>query len=139
VRLQVQPNRASCLLTSFAMCIDRQIEELFEILGHDGTEILYSECPVPFCYRGFTHEDIYFLCEKLDFKMYLVSKSVSIYDGEKLITRPNPHFKHIHTCSCNAIVESNTHAVAWDGCEFYNPNGVIQSHFPYHRYIKVKK
>jgi len=50
--LQFQPNRWSCLATSFAMALDIPVAQFFDLVGHDGSEILYPELPEPVCRRG---------------------------------------------------------------------------------------
>jgi hypothetical protein len=53
MRLQRQPNRWSCLPTSFAMVLDVPVEELLRSIGHDGSEIAFPTEPEPACRRGF--------------------------------------------------------------------------------------
>lgn len=45
--IQTQPNRWSCLPTAFAMGIGIPVKQIFDYLGHDGSEIIWPEFPEP--------------------------------------------------------------------------------------------
>ena len=53
MRLIKQPSRWSCLAASWAMVLDVNIDNLFEEIGHDGSEILYPGVKEPDCRRSF--------------------------------------------------------------------------------------
>lgn len=48
-----QPNRWSCLITSWAMVLNVSVEDLCLLIGHDGSEILYPDIPEPQKRRSF--------------------------------------------------------------------------------------
>lgn len=48
-----QPNRWSCGLASLAMLFDSSVEEIVNLLGHDGSEIKWADYKEPFCRRAF--------------------------------------------------------------------------------------
>ena len=43
MRIQIQPNRWSCLPTAFAIVCDMHVEELIRKIGHDGSSIKYKD------------------------------------------------------------------------------------------------
>lgn len=53
MKLLTKKNRWECLLYSMSMALDTSPEELVEVIGHDGSQILDSEAPEPQGRRGF--------------------------------------------------------------------------------------
>lgn len=53
-----QPNRWSCSVASAAMVMGLTVEELIESIGHDGSEEVFPDLPVPIKYAGFTISEI---------------------------------------------------------------------------------
>ena len=53
MQLQKQPNKWSCLPTSFAIVLNCPVQEIFDYLGHDGSEIIWPENKDPFNRRAF--------------------------------------------------------------------------------------
>lgn len=51
--LYLQPNLWSCLPTSFGMVMGMTPGEMFEAIGHDGSDIVWPELDDPACRRGF--------------------------------------------------------------------------------------
>lgn len=47
-----------CILASAAMALNRTPDQLIEMIGHDGMEVLYPSLPKPGCYRGFHTQEI---------------------------------------------------------------------------------
>jgi len=58
MQLIVQPNRWSCLPTSFAMALDCKVDELIEEIGHDGSEIIYPDASEPLNRRSFHTQEL---------------------------------------------------------------------------------
>ena len=128
--LQKQPNRASCLLTSFAMAIGVPVGDLTKSLGFDGTEIIFPELPIPSCYRGHHEQECLHACMKLGY--YFSSHEMESVGGHDL----EQHYKTEVPWDWSVILESNcvmagehisgsSHAVAWNAEEqkIYDPNG----------------
>jgi hypothetical protein len=115
------------------MCIDRPVKGLFELLGHDGTEIIFPELTIPYCYRGFTIDDLFHLSNMLEYKIYYYSKFICT-DG--LQGTENPNYKPVHDI---AVVLGTDHSVAYNGRRFYNPNGMIQDKFEYQSYALIRR
>jgi hypothetical protein len=125
VKIQIQPNRASCFITALAICIDEPVKELMTIAGHDGTEIVFPERPVPSCYRGFHPSELAYiayiygwavseLCMKLE-----ICHSV---DDVRTFKPPYTLADILHEVK-NCIIITDKHAYAWDGLNLINPNG----------------
>ena len=56
--LQIQPNRWSCSVTSFAMALEVPVQQLIDEIGHDGSTIAFSGLPEPSCRRGFHSQEL---------------------------------------------------------------------------------
>lgn len=56
--MKVQPNRASCLPTCLASLLDVPVQQIFDDIGHDGTERIWPGLVEPRCYRGFHPQEI---------------------------------------------------------------------------------
>jgi len=125
---QQQPNRASCLATSFAMCIGIPVEKVFQLLKHDGTEICFPQLDIPNCYRGFHPCELIWIAHNHNL-------AVSIFQFELTLEHPNtpivdvlpPYtimdFLPYYDCT----ITFPTHAVAWSHFhkKIIDPNGSI--------------
>jgi hypothetical protein len=58
MQLRLQPNNWSCLPASIATCIDKEVNEVIKLIGHDGSEIMWPENEEPLNRRGFCVEEI---------------------------------------------------------------------------------
>lgn len=56
--LQLKPYQWACSITALAMTIDVPVVELMELLGHDGSEIIWDHLPEPMCRRGFHSQEL---------------------------------------------------------------------------------
>lgn len=56
--LQLQPNNWSCLLTSFAMAYDMPVADLVDLVGHDGSDIVWPHLAPPNNRRGFHIQEL---------------------------------------------------------------------------------
>lgn len=134
-----QPNRASCLPTSFAMVSDGNPKEIFNFLGHDGTEIVRPDSGIPLCYRGFDIQEclcachyLYGVCfvehSKEGFLGFSESDHIRIkipWDWDKLLKG-------------EGVLIGESHAVAWYQNQIHNPNGLIQNglDFYFHTFFR---
>jgi len=130
MKMQIQPDRASCLVFAAAMAIDIKADELLSGIGHDGTEIIWPDCPIPFCFRGFHILEI-------TRELWKRGWSVTQFDNEwwmgndtDHVIRADRHFnllRWVEGCKHNAILLNSHHAVAWDSKShrIFDPNGEI--------------
>lgn len=47
-----------CMIKSLALALRKPVEELVEILGHDGSEVIWPDNPPPTCYKGFHPQEL---------------------------------------------------------------------------------
>ncbi len=52
MKLQTQPEKWQCAVTSFAMAMDMPVERLIQLIGHDGSAVIFPEQPEPRNRRG---------------------------------------------------------------------------------------
>ncbi len=52
MKLQTQPEKWQCAVTSFAMAMDMPVERLIQLLGHDGSAVIFPEQSEPRNRRG---------------------------------------------------------------------------------------
>lgn len=128
-----QPNRWSCIITSYAMVLDKPIEMLIELVGHDGSEIIWPTQSEPKCRAGHTHHEMQYVARKLGF--YFVDyKPGFIYippgETKPMIRQFNESWKEVlavHDGVLSGTYEgrTNAHAVAWSAKEglIYDPTG----------------
>ena len=87
MKIQKQPNRWSCLPTSFAMILDVDVNELIRKIGHDGSEILWPNLEEPYCRRAFHIEEIAMVCYGLGY--YLVWFNIELTSNSGLCSTEN--------------------------------------------------
>lgn len=124
MNLKRTPNAWTCIATAFAMCLDMEVRDIFDILGHDGGEILFEHLPEPRCRRG------HHVQELIDIA---ISRGFAVTEIEALpASRYGPGDEHCYLSSAQAEARiqryldghsgvltgqapNNTyHAVAWD-------------------------
>jgi hypothetical protein len=122
-----------CLIYAAAMLLDVDVDEVIEILGHDGMETVWPDLKVPHCYKGVHTQEILDVFEQ--YEEALVCYQVmpqqspagepslvrSVYDEQRAVDRMR------HLLSYSGLILSDVHAYAWDGKDVYDPNGVIRA------------
>jgi len=128
----IQPNRWSCLAASFAMCLDISLEEVFEFLGHDGSEILWPELGDPFRRQSFHPQEMFDLClQHLVIPVTIEYSPTVVVDGTSYCTMSVEScqerfqdFLQNHTGVLGGTGQTGTpHAVAWDKSKCIDPRG----------------
>lgn len=128
MNIQTQPNRASCLATSFAMCLDIPVQQIFNELGHDGTEIAFTNLEVPRCYRGFHSMELIELSFRLGVPVLELTKEMHISHDDVTIKSYKSRFDIFKYLANHKVVMTNSsHAVAWDKYSIYDPVGLVYS------------
>lgn len=136
---QTQPNRWSCLLTSFAIALATKQKFIFDWLGHDGSEIIWPEEEDPYNRRSFHIQELIDYTwwrgfSVTGFEPYPRSSNrkgepyrieFPIGNQERLLRVMKTHRGVI----TGRTVESQAyHAVAWNNetGKIWNPNGEVE-------------
>lgn len=53
-----KPERWMCLPTAFAMALGMPLRDVLDLIGHDGSEIVWPNYPEPQCRRGFHTQEL---------------------------------------------------------------------------------
>lgn len=53
-----QPNSWTCVPTAFAIVTGLSLQEIFDRVGHDGSEIVWPTLPEPLCRRSFCVQEV---------------------------------------------------------------------------------
>ena len=123
-----QPNRASCLPTAFAAVLGVDTQDIFEHLGHDGTEWVWPDAQPPRCYRSFHIQEMYEYALTRNYAVTtLAPKYATLPPGQSepyISTSKNfEDYLCFYRCVLSGISEQgNAHAVAWDGKKMMDPS-----------------
>ena len=115
MRIQIKKHKAQCMLYAFAMVLDTDANTLIDILGHDGTEIVFPNYKEPQCYRGFHPAEMVHACHTLNY--WCVGVPFDIYIGRsdaEIISLPRPYDLSSLLKHHNGVLLSAGHAYAWD-------------------------
>ncbi len=135
-RFQVQPNRWSCLPTSLAMVLKVRVRVIFELLGHDGSEILWPDLPEPQKRRSFSLQEMVYVADKFNRKLVCHDKQwCNTPDGVNITNfdPPDNYFqdqmqKHDGIIT-GVTTQGMRHAVAWVLGRVIDPTTGIE--YPY--------
>lgn len=133
--LQRQPNRWSCLLTSFSMVLEVEESTLIDKIGHDGSDILWPQLPEPHCRRSFSIHELIKVSYQFGFHVVPTAAkyfTMPDYDVEpKTFTTPKEHLDEIMRRHDGVITgwtkNKKRHAVAWNRELVFDPAGVKYS------------
>lgn len=135
MKLILQKNRWSCVVTSFAMVLDVPVLSILEIVKHDGSEIYWPELPEPNCRRGFHIQEMIDVCYLLGALVTpFQARPTSISAGANFLRIPqtfvSPEERITRALTKKGILIGETldgqkHAVAWDGERVFDPAGGI--------------
>jgi len=142
--IQRQPNRWSCFPTAFAMLMDIEVKELIEVIGHDGSEIIFPDLPEPYRRRGFDYTETMIACLDFGFvasPLFIEHEyglghpnSIMINHKDKIIKEVLPEF---HGVACGKI-NNKFHALAWNG-EYHDPSGNSVDNFEIDIFFLLKR
>jgi len=133
--LQKKPHPWSCLATSIAMALEIPTWHLHELVGHDGSHILFPDLPEPQCRRGFHINEAVLACLALGYAASPVelaphiapsgggSPPAPVYPEEHAFRQ----FAEMVQCG-RGVIECKTgagnwHAVAYELGTIYDPDG----------------
>lgn len=130
MKLQLQPNDWSCLVTAFSMATDIDFNTFIEHIGHDGSEIIYPDLGEPFWRRSFHEQEVINVALLHGLSVTRIDRKPQSYvDETHSFNLPNVYLKDYlekYTGVLVGIGSKNTpHAVAWDGYNVIDPNGTI--------------
>jgi len=136
MKLITNPNSWSCLLASAAMALDTTTQDLIEMIGHNGSSVIFSELPEPGSRRGFHCQEIVDCAIKLGYLVTPIeSLPYSTPDGK--LDFPvdfkisNERRLRNHMKDTQGILTGLSgkwrHAVYWNGEKIYDPRGRIYS------------
>ena len=131
MKLIKQPTSWSCLPTCLAMAIGCTLEEIFEFIGHDGSELRYPLEPAPFCFRAFhMREMVDFAYSRGYLYSYIPRYAEHFIDSEGTIAqhpiKDNWQRLMLYFKGQNVIVSGDypsPHAVLYSDGVIYDPKG----------------
>lgn len=133
MKLLTQPNRWTCLITAYAMVFDETIDRLIELIGHDGSQIIWPQQDEPKRRAGHTHHEMQYVARRLGFFLadYKPCFGYAPPGESKLMTRSffgqwvDVLAAHDGVLSGSYKGRTNNHAVAWSAKEglIYDPTG----------------
>lgn len=131
MKLLKQPNRWSCGITSFAMLFDLSIEQAIQLIGHDGSKIIWPEAKEPLCRKGFLIPELVDAAWKLgsgliQFDAFPMFQSpdcepVALYTDEEMEFRLDRILAQGSGLIIGRYSPDKCHMVAWDGFDVYDP------------------
>lgn len=128
-----QPNLWSCMPAAFATVTGVPISTLLELIGHDGSEVVFPDLSDPQNRRGFVGQEITRSLLHLGFMFATFECIVPGYlDDEHFYQLEETDFVHeimrdsIGVLGCIVKSTGRIHAVAWDGHQCYDPTGFIR-------------
>jgi len=135
MRLILQPNSWSCTIAAAAMVLDTSIKNLVEMIGHDGSEIMFPELPEPGKRRGFHIQEIVDCVFKFRYSVtpieILPYSTPNNNKDDFPINFPGGNKERLLRYLSNSkglltgISKKWGHTVAWTGKHILDPNGDI--------------
>ncbi len=132
MQLLVSHGSCGCLLTSTAMVLDKTNEEMIELIGHDGGEIVFPDLPEPSKRQGVHIQEVIDIAIDLGYAVTSIEVSPSsTTDGknnfdikfkESYADRLKWHMHH-SIGIITGLGRRWPHAVAWDGKKILDPQG----------------
>jgi len=130
---QKQPNGWSCLPTSFAMCLDISVEDIFNWLEHDGSQIVFPERVEPFNRRAFHPQELIdyslLICNipviQIDKRLQVININEDVYNLPYKETRISSYLHNFNNVVLSGYFPESRrwHAVACCDKTIHDPNG----------------
>ena len=124
MKLQVQPNRWSCLPTAFAIITGVLVDELIQHIGHDGSYVAWPKLEPPYCYRAWHIQEIVLACYGLNYAVIPIDRyglSSPMIDQDELQIDFNSSFSYCLANYQGVVQTTNSHALAFKNNHLYNP------------------
>lgn len=105
-----QPNQWSCFPTALAIITGHPVKYIIDLIGHDGSEIIYPNMPEPFNRRAFVDDEIVKTAWHLGYYAvaFTQDKIVQGFDGSIKVIK-DVYFNYPDT---NGIICTHKHALA---------------------------
>jgi hypothetical protein len=124
-----QPNRWSCLPTTLAILLDTEVATIIDIIGHDGSTIIFPEKEDPHRRRSFHIQEIVMAAYQLGYALIQMEAEATILSVSGDV-HPLGNYDLI-TCLYNGSVgilcglgrNGNRHAAVWNGHVVIDPMG----------------
>lgn len=129
MRIQIQPNKWSCLPTAFAIATDISIAKVIRAVGHDGSEIIFPEYEEPYCRRSFHPQELMDMCLLKGFAVVPIEQQPTVMVKDRVHNVPiyskrMDYYLSNYTGVLTGISQTGKpHAVAWNGQRVLDPNG----------------
>ena len=134
MQLQRKTARWMCLPASFAMALDLPLASVLQVVGHDGSEIIWPALPEPICRRGFHPQELIDVCLAHGYAATLIELAPCVtpaYDNPIRRVWPDdmawPRFIseiHISQGVIEGVGMRCGHAVAYDHGRIFDPDGI---------------
>lgn len=124
-----QPNKWSCSIASLAMLLDLSFDQVIQEIGHDGSELWWSDDPRP--QRAFSIQELIDVALRHGIALIQIDGCPATSDSKG--DRPRPIFPDSFETRLMSHMEGNKglvtgyyapdkfHMVAWDGSKVHDP------------------
>ena len=132
MRKIVQPNSWSSLPCAFASIVKKDVGDVFDFLGHDGSEIIFPTLRDPFCRRGFHIQEMYSWCLWQNYCVSTFTTHIGFQptEGHSVVypsTRIEEYVHHYFGVFTGQLPDGSLHSIAWDGQRAMDPSdGMIK-------------
>lgn len=121
MKSQRTPNAWSCLPTALAIAMDKPIEEIIEMIGHDGSEKTHPDLDYPYCHRGFHHQEMIEVALRQGVATTMIEKVPCALPKEDKNVNAFTHqdLKMFHPCGEPALLRFDRHlynSIGWIDC-----------------------
>ncbi len=136
MKMILQSNRWDCLPTAFAMCLDVLPIQIYEFVGHDGSEILWPHLEEPYCRRSFHIDEMIDCCMSMTYMPVCIERDPEYapvgveglfkpFTGTAASQRWLRYLKYHDAVLLGHTKNGKPHAVAWSHREYkvFDPEG----------------
>lgn len=127
MRLIKQPNNWSCTATAVSMLLDCKIEDIFNRVGHTGSEIIFPNLPDPAGRKGIHIQEIidFVPLIPIEYEPWQTPNGVDKYPVYTDYKSRFYNHLNLEPGLIVGVAKDHWHTVAWDGKRVYDPQGSI--------------
>lgn len=133
--IQQVDNNWSCVPAAFATATGIPLDELLEVIGHDGSHLIFPDLEEPYCRRGFNGQELVtalFCFGWLAVQVEKIPQSITdethifdiIYSDPDIVMKAFME-NSIGVIAGTFLSTGKRHAAAWDGQQCFDPSGMI--------------